>query len=64
MREQDRRDYIQTLTSYLHRLALQQGEVKRRSTKEGLALESIKGPQAAEGSLAQKLNRETCRSSN
>lgn len=46
---------------YLHRLALQQGEVKGCPTEEGLSFETFKGPQAAGGGLAQKLNRETWR---
>lgn len=52
-------DYIQTFISYLHRLALQQGEVKSCSVEEGLAFETVQGPQATGRGLAQKLDRQT-----
>ncbi|TNN63455.1 hypothetical protein EYF80_026305 [Liparis tanakae] len=49
----------QTFIRYLHRLALQQGEVKGRSVEERLAFEAVEAPQAAARSFAQKLDRET-----
>lgn len=41
--------------SYLHRMALQQGEVKGYPIEEGLAFVSLYGPEAAGWGLAQKL---------
>ena len=52
--------HYQTFIGYLHRLALQQGEIKSCSVEEGLAFESIKRLQSAGGSLAQQLHRESC----
>lgn len=48
--------------SYLHGLALEQGEVKCHPHEEGLAFEALEGPQAAGRILAQKLEKKKSRS--
>lgn len=48
--------------SYLHGLALEQGEVKCHPKEEGLAFEALEGPQAPGGVLAQKLESKKCQS--
>lgn len=49
--------YTSTFLCHLDGLALQQGEVKGHSIEESLTFEALKGSQAADRCLAQKLAR-------